>query len=191
MSRELIILASASPRRRELLAGLGVAFEVITADVPELDASSGLAPVELARENARRKAAAVAALHPARWVLGADTIVTLDGRVFGKPASLDQAREFLLALSGRTHQVVTACALFQPDGAPAIFHDATRVTFQPLTEETIARYLAKVHVLDKAGAYALQEQGDRLIARIEGSSANVIGLPVERLGELLQSCGLI
>src|SRR5271163_1463429 len=166
---------------------MGIRFEVVTTDVSEHDAKSAphLAPADLARENARRKAQAVAALRPGRWVLGADTVVALEKRVLGKPDSIEQARDFLAALSGRTHEVITGCALIAPDGAAEIFHEISRVTFHVLTGETIARYLAEVNVLDKAGAYALQERGEWIIERVEGSRANVIGLPTEALEKVL------
>jgi septum formation protein len=188
-----IILASGSPRRRELLGGMGVRFEVVTAPTPELDGASAphLSPAELAMENARLKADAVAKLRPGRWVLGADTVVALDGRLFGKPASLEEAAGFLRALSGRTHEVITGCALVSPLREVEIFHDTTRVTFLELTNETIARYLAAVPVLDKAGAYALQQHGEWIIAGVEGSRDNVIGLPTERLREILRAAGLL
>jgi len=205
-----IILASASPRRRDLLGQMGVAFEVVTADVEEHDAESSphLSPADLARENAQRKAAAVAALKPGRWVLGADTVVTLkrrvhrwgdgnskdrdmENRLFGKPASLAQAGNFLRVLSGHTHEVITGCALIAPDGEAEIFHDVSSVTFHRLSEETIARYLAEVNVLDKAGAYALQERGELIVERVEGSRHNVIGLPTEALERVFIRHGLI
>jgi len=183
-----LILASGSPRRRELLGELGVPFEVITSKVEELDGYSAphLAPDELALENARRKAAAVARDHPTRWVLGADTVVALEGRLFGKPVSLDEAREFLRALSGRTHQVITACVLRSPAGKENELHDVSSVTFLILSDETITRYLTEVHVLDKAGGYALQERGEWIVASVRGSRTNIIGLPVEKLSGLLR-----
>jgi septum formation protein len=189
-----LILASGSPRRRELLAKRGVSFEVLTADVVELDAESApdLSPLDLTRENARLKARAVAELARGRgrWVLGADTVVALNGCVYGKPASLEEARACLRRLSGRTHEVITGCTLVAPDGAETVFHDITRVTFLPLSDEIIARYLAEVHVLDKAGAYALQECGEWIIAGVEGSRDNVIGLPVEMLEKVLHDNGM-
>jgi septum formation protein len=193
VSEEKIILASGSPRRRELLGGMGVRFEVVTADVSEHDAKSAphLSPVDLARENARRKAKAVAALRPGRWVLGADTVVVLEKRVMGKPASLDQARDFLAALSGQMHEVITACALISPDGEAEIFHEISRVMFQVLSGEAIERYLAEVNVLDKAGGYALQERGEWIVERVEGSRTNVIGLPTEALERVLKMHGLL
>jgi len=187
-----IILASASPRRRQLLTEMGLSFEVVTADIPELDAISSphLLPVELARENARLKASVVAKLHPKRWVLGADTVVALEKRLLGKPISLEEAHHFLRTLSGRTHEVITGCALFDPEGNVNIFHEISRVIFRELSDETIQRYLAEVSVLDKAGAYALQERGDWIVERVEGSRSNVIGLPIERLGQIFKERGL-
>jgi len=188
-----IILASGSLRRRELLAAMGVRFEAVTADVREHDAESAphLAPVDLARENARWKAEAMASLRPGRWVLGADTVVALGTRLFGKPESLDQARQFLTALSGQTHEVITGCALIAPDGEAEIFHEISRVTFRVLTDDVIARYLAEVNVLDKAGAYALQERGEWIVERVEGSRDNVIGLPTEALERVFKKRGLL
>ena len=193
MPKETIILASGSPRRRELLQAMGISFEVVTSDVPELDADSapGMPPVDLAQENARRKALAVAALHPSRWVLGADTVVTLDNRSLGKPVSLDEARLFLAMLSGREHEVITACALIEPTGKQHEFHEVTKVAFRKLTLGIINRYLNAVHVLDKAGAYALQEEGDLIIERVEGSQTNVVGLPWEMLAKYFQMVGLL
>jgi len=193
VSKEQIILASASPRRRELLGGMGVRFEVVTARVRELDGATSrhLSPVELARENARRKAKAVNALRPGRWVLGADTVVALDKMVMGKPDSIDQAMQFLGMLSGKTHDVVTACALIAPDGEAEIFHETSRVTLRALSYQEIGRYLGVVNVLDKAGGYALQERGEWVVDRVEGSRANVIGLPVEALEKVLHARGLL
>jgi nucleoside triphosphate pyrophosphatase len=193
VAKEQIILASESPRRRELLRGMGVRFDVVTARVRELDGvtSPQLAPADLARENARRKAKAVAALRPGRWVLGADTVVALEKRVMGKPDSIDQARNFLAALSGETHEVITACALIAPDGEAEIFHAVSRVTLRVLSFQEIGRYLGVVNVLDKAGGYALQERGEWIVERVEGSRANVIGLPTEALEPVLKKHGLL
>lgn len=188
-----LILASASPRRRQLLNELGLSFEVRVADVKELDALSApqLDPTELALANARLKAEAVARENRGRWVLGVDTVVALEKRIFGKPGSPDEAREFLRALSGRIHRVITACVLFSPDGVEDFFVEESAVTFLPLTEEIISRYLAAVEVMDKAGAYALQERGDWIVAGVEGSRTSVVGLPLEKLAALLRSRGLL
>jgi septum formation protein len=181
-----LLLASASPRRRELLSQAGIAFEVVSVSVAELDAATAphLSAAQLAEANAQLKARAAA--RGGRCVLGADTVVTREGRLYGKPASLSEARDFLRALSGATHEVITGCALIGPDGAETIFHETTRVTFRPLKEEMIDRYLAEVPVLDKAGAYGLQERGELIVERVEGSRSNVIGLPVERLVPVLR-----
>jgi septum formation protein len=193
VAKEQIILASESPRRRELLNGMGIRFEVVTARVRELDGATAphLAPADLARENARRKAKAVAGLRPGRWVLGADTVVALEKKIMGKPVSIDQARSFLTALSGQTHDVITGCALIAPDGEVEIFHETSRVTLQVLSDQVIGNYLGVVNVLDKAGAYALQERGDWIVERVEGSRANVIGLPTEALEKIFIKHGLL
>lgn len=193
MGKKQIILASASPRRRELLSAMGVTFEVVTAEVSELDHDSApqLTPAGLALENARLKSLAVAKLRPGCWILGADTVVALGDQLFGKPATAEQAREFLRGLSGRTHEVITACVLIASDGKKQEFHDVTGVTFRDLTPEVIDRYLAEVNVLDKAGAYALQERGEWIIERVRGSRSNVIGLPVEELTKYFQASGLL
>jgi septum formation protein len=185
-----LLLASASPRRRALLAGAEIAFEVVSVSVAELDATVAphLGAAQLAEANAQLKARAAA--QAGRWVLGADTVVALEGRLFGKPASLEEARDFLRALSGATHEVITGCALIGPDGVETIFHEVTRVAFRQLDDETIDRYLAEVPVLDKAGAYGLQERGELIVEGVEGSRSNVIGLPVERLIPLLRERGL-
>jgi septum formation protein len=193
MSPVKIILASASPRRRELLQEMGIPFEVVTVDVIELESISPLhpTPTDLAHENARRKAHSVSALQTGRWVLGADTVVALDGQLFGKPTSQEEAQAFLQALSGRTHEVITAGVLIDPTGSRQEFHEVTQVLFRPLSPEIINRYLAEVHVLDKAGAYALQEHGDLIIEHVEGSRTNVIGLPTEMLERVFKSRGLL
>lgn len=172
---------------------MGLRFEVVTARVRELDGitSPHLLPVELACENARRKAKAVAALRPLRWILGADTVVALDKKIMGKPASIDQARDFLWMLSGQTHEVITGCTLIAPNGEMENFHDISRVTLQTLSHVIIGRYLGEVDVLDKAGGYALQERGEWIVDRVEGSRANVIGLPTEALAPILQKHGLL
>jgi septum formation protein len=185
-----LILASGSPRRRELLTEMGLKFEVVAVPVTELDRRSApsLSPAKLTETNAHLKAQA--AWRPGWWVLGADTVVTLKGVIFGKPGSLEEARETLHALSGCTHEVTTGVALIDPGGLAEVFHETSRVTFRVLTDAIITRYLAHVSVLDKAGAYALQERGDWLIERVEGSLTNVIGLPVERLKPLLSGRGV-
>jgi len=178
----MLILASASPRRQELLEEARIPFQVDAPSIEEWDSATHpeLSPSELVRANARRKAEAVAARHPGSPVLAADTLVCCEGRILGKPADAAQAAAMLAWLAGRTHEVLTGVALRDPASRTLREHVArTRVTFRPLDAAQIAAYLAKVHVLDKAGAYALQDHGFDLVERIEGSRTNVIGLPME------------
>lgn len=180
-----LILASASPRRGMLLRQLGRRFRVVASDAPEV-APGHLAPHEICLANAAAKARAVAARFPGAWVLGADTEVALGTRVFGKPRHRREAAEFLRALSGRTHQVITGvCLMCRAEGWRRSFAETTQVTFHPLTDRQIAAYLREVDTLDKAGAYAVQESGESLIESIDGSLTNVVGLPLGRLRVLL------
>ena len=182
-----IILASASPRRQELLREAGVNFDVVPADVPELHDPAFTAR-ELSQFNAHRKARVVARRFPDRLVLGADTLVVLDSRVYGKPADEAEAFRMISELQGRTHEVVTGvCLLHERTGRECLFVEGTAVTFRPLTPTDIRDYLDRIHALDKAGAYAIQEHGDRIVAGIVGSYANVVGLPVERVSEVLDA----
>ena len=180
MSRPPLVLASASPRRRELLLAAGLEFSTAAAQGPELDDPSlGLAG--LVTVNARAKALEVAARHPQSVVLAADTLVWLEGQALGKPSNADDARRMLRRLSGRTHEVATGVHLLRLEPRQQVeFHEITRVRFRVLDDHTIEEYLAAVDVLDKAGAYALQERGELLVEAVEGSRSNVVGLPVER-----------
>ena len=184
-----IILASASPRRSALLGDLGLAFTVVPSDAEELH-NENLTAMELCQVNAYRKARAVAKMHPDCLVLGADTLVVLGTKLFGKPSSQEDARRMLTELQWRTHQAVTGvCLIHQRSHRQKIFAEQTDVTFRPLSEEQIQRYLAAVHTLDKAGAYAIQEQGNEIVESISGSFSNVVGLPVERLKRELEEWG--
>ena len=175
------ILASASPRRAELLRRLGVEFTIITQPTAEAHQEDFTAR-ELCLVNAYRKARAVAKQHPQALVLGADTLVYLGTTLYGKPADLADAHRMLRELAGHTHQVVTGVCLLQLGAHRCrLFAETTNVTFKPLTPEQIATYLAAIQPLDKAGAYAIQDQGDQIVARINGSFSNVVGLPVERV----------
>ncbi len=175
------ILASASPRRAELLRQLEVEFKVVPSDATEVY-DEQLSPRELCQLNAHRKTRAVAKKHPDLLVLGADTLVFLDGKIFGKPRDLVDARRMLRQLQGRTHQVVTGvCLMHLRTHRERIFAISTDVTFHPLTENQIGDYLAKINPLDKAGAYAIQEHGELIVAEISGSFSNVVGLPLEQL----------
>jgi len=176
-----LVLASRSPRRRELLVAAGAKDVTIAAsDVEESsDASQGLAALVL--NNARAKATDIAAQFPKSIVLGADTLVWLDGAALGKPSDMGEARHMLDRLSGRVHEVCTGVHLVRLDPHLQVeFHETTHVRFRPLDAAAIDAYLQRVDVLDKAGAYALQEHGDLIIESVEGSRSNVVGLPVER-----------
>lgn len=182
-----VILASASPRRAELLRQLGVEFTVVASDASELH-DQQLTARELSLVNAYRKARVVAKKFPDALVLGADTLVYADTTLFGKPENLEDAFRMLENLQGRSHQVVTAvCLLNLRHHRQRVFSDQTQVTFRPLDEALIRRYLAKVNPLDKAGAYAIQEEGDLIVERISGSYTNVVGLPVEKLRDELEA----
>jgi septum formation protein len=189
MDQPLVILASSSPRRAELLRQLGLVFKVIPAEVQEVHHDQ-LTAQEAAQVNAYRKARHVAKKFPDALVIGADTLVYLEEALFGKPANLEEAYVMLQRLQGRTHQVVTSVCLMQLRGhRQRMFAETTAVTFQRLDGVRIRRYLSRVNPLDKAGGYAIQEEGEQLIERIKGSYTNVVGLPVERLGAELKQWG--
>jgi septum formation protein len=182
-----IVLASASPRRAELLRQMGVEFKVVESEVAEIHHEQ-LTAFEVSQINAYRKARSVAKKLPDMLVLGADTLVYLDTRFFGKPATLEEAYQMLEELQGRTHQVVTAmCLLHLREHRQRISAERTAVTFRALDATKIRRYLNHVNPLDKAGGYGIQEDGDSIIENISGSYTNVVGLPVERLTAELQA----
>ena len=183
-----LILASGSPRRRELLADAGYAFRVVSPEVEEL--APGAHPFrKLCTVNATMKAREVQEMHPESVVLAADTMVGLDGEVLGKPLDLAEAARMLEMLSGRVHEVCTGVCVRSGDEEEAFF-EVTWVRFLPFGPEVIAEYLGKVEVLDKAGAYAIQDCGDLLVDRIEGEYENVVGLPVARVMMELERFGL-
>jgi septum formation protein len=188
-----LVLGSGSPRRRELLARAGVAFEVQAADIDEA-ARPGEAPRALAERLARAKAQAVArrvGATPSRLVLGADTIVLIDGDVLGKPVDPEDAVRLLSRLVGRHHVVLTGVALVASDrlGDARTVVVESKVAMRAADEAEIRRYVATGEPLDKAGAYAAQGQGRAFIARIEGSESNVIGLPIDETLALLRASG--
>jgi septum formation protein len=186
-----LILASASPRRRELLAELGVTFEVVAAEVTEHEEPS-TDPREMVAHNAALKAEWVAERHPDALVLGADTTVFIENHALNKPRDLEEARAMLWRLSGRTHTVFTGLAVRRHrDGYRIDEGVASDVTFKPLDEAIISAYLARVDPLDKAGAYAIQEHGELIVERYSGSFTNIIGLPLEATKHILTRCGLV
>ncbi len=174
-----IILASKSPRRRELLTLAGIDHVVETSDADE-SYPDGLEPREVVCLLAKVKARATAKNHPGETVLGADTVVATDGVILGKPADEKEAADMLRRLSGRTHEVYTGVCIIKPEGEK-VFYEKTKVTFYELTEEEIEAYVATGEPMDKAGAYGIQGKGVTLVRKIDGDYSNVVGLPVARV----------
>ncbi|HEX4641630.1 MAG TPA: nucleoside triphosphate pyrophosphatase [Chthoniobacterales bacterium] len=188
--RPRFVLASASPRRRQLLSEAGYEFEVVSPRVDEV-VHSWLTIREVTIWNAARKAAAACQLAPDAIVLAADTLVTIDGEVLGKPLDFEEAVRMLRRLSGRVHEVWTGVRIIAPAKRELrSFEEMSRVHFRPLDEPAIRRYLAKIDPLDKAGAYAAQGHGMEIIERIEGSFSNVVGLPMEKTALGLAAFGI-
>jgi septum formation protein len=181
-----VILASASPRRAELLRKLIRNFEVLPGHVEEHQPKH-LSPIEASLLNAYHKARVIAKKHPDSLVIAADTEVVLGRRVFGKPRDLKEAAEMLKDLAGHEHLVITGvCLLHLRRHHQRLFSVTTRVRFKSLRADEIAEYLAKINPLDKAGAYAIQERGELIVAKTDGSYSNVVGLPMERLRQELK-----
>ncbi|PIX85347.1 MAG: septum formation inhibitor Maf, partial [Nitrospirae bacterium CG_4_10_14_3_um_filter_53_41] len=172
-----LILASASPRRRDLLAEVGLRFEVIPSSVEE-EHQDGLSPLEVARTLAGEKAADVASRLTSGIVIGADTIVVLDGEILGKPKDPEDAFQMLRRLSGRSHEVITALVLIEAEsGKMMTGQETTRVFFKEMTDREISAYISTGEPMDKAGAYGIQGKGMLLVRRIQGCYTNVVGLP--------------
>ncbi|MFL6585105.1 MAG: Maf family protein [Chthoniobacterales bacterium] len=184
------VLASSSPRRRDLLREAGFEFKIARPPVAEI-ATDNLSGRELTVCNATRKALAVARSRRADVVLGADTLVALDGKTIGKPSDLAEARRILRRLSGRQHVVYSAVFICRlANGEQEVFHEISAVEFRHLDDCMIERYLEKIDPLDKAGAYAAQGEGAEIIARVDGSFTNVVGLPMERTIAALRAFGV-
>ena len=183
---ETLILASASPRRRELLSHAGIPFEVQAADVDE---HCGDPAAEAVKILSSRKAQSVRQRFPGRYILAADTLVELEGRVLGKPADPEEAFAMLRRLSGHTHQVYTGVTVISPTGDVLTGSDCTDVTFCDIPETEIAAYVASGEPLDKAGAYALQGRASLWVSHLEGSYSSVIGLPLFLVRNLLLQAG--
>ena len=178
-----IILASQSLRRNELLAASGVPFKAVAPDVEEIDIPGR--PEDTVRHNSETKAEWGARSYPDSVIIAADTVVFLD-RIMGKPETMTRARDMLVKLSGRTHKVYTAVTVILPSGGSTATRVAiSRVTMKTLDDEVISGYFRLVNPLDKAGGYAIQEYGEMLIDKCEGYFSNVIGLPMETLGEMM------
>ncbi len=183
---ETLILASASPRRRELLSHAGIPFEVQAAEVDEhCDGPASFA----VRTLSSRKALAVRSRFPSRFILAADTLVELEGVVLGKPSGPEEAAEMLRRLSGHTHQVYTGVTVINPDGEVFTDSDRSDVTFGNVPEAEIAAYVRSGEPLDKAGAYAIQGRASLWISHMEGSYSSVIGLPLYLVRALLIKAG--
>ena len=188
-----MILASGSPRRRDLLSQAGIPFEINPADIPELE-EPGESPMDFARRLAREKALAVAQRlgpTPPHWVLGADTIVVVDSDILGKPRDEKNAMELLERLTGRGHLVVTAVALVASDTlAIRDFAVTTQVEMRDVPRDELAAYVATGECLDKAGGYAVQGGARSFVTKIVGSETNVIGLPMDETLALLAEVGI-
>ena len=185
-----LVLASSSPRRRQLLAMVGAAFEVDPPTTQE-QISPGLSAADVVVSLAAAKAEEVAARRPHDVVVGADTVVVIDGQILGKPRDDEDARRMLRRLSGRTHEVWTGLAVVhRASGRQARAAECTRVTFRQLDEQTLDRYVRTGEGLDKAGAYAVQGLGSLFVTRIEGCYFNVVGLPLARLAMMLEPFGV-
>ena len=185
-----VILASASPRRAELLRKIVREFQVIPGHADEFQPEH-LSPTEACMLNAYRKARVLAKQFPDALVIGADTEVCLGGRVFGKPKNRRAAEQMLAELEGRAHQVITGvCLVHLRRHRQRTFAEVTRVTFKALGADEIVDYLDRIDPFDKAGAYALQEHGELIVQKTEGSVTNVVGLPVERLRTELKAFAL-
>ena len=181
----MLILASGSPRRKHLLESIGVHFKIVLPEVAEKNHISD--PRELVETNARIKSGWVARRYPANWILGSDTTVALGQEILGKPRDLDEARNMLKRMAGRTHTVYTAVCLIQLQAEKEELLTVTsRVTFKPLDDAAISEYFKVVNPLDKAGSYGIQEGRELVVDRWEGSFSNIMGLPLDEVGELLQ-----
>lgn len=188
LSMKKLILASGSPRRREMIASLGIPFEVIKSDIDETQ-HAGEDPFAYVERLSMEKAQTVAeTLEEDLPVLAADTIVVLDGEILGKPADADEAREMLQRLRGREHRVCTAFTVLQA-GERVTRREVTRVTMRDYTDAEIDAYIASGDPFDKAGSYAIQNEAFAPVAHIEGDYNNVVGLPLDRVKEVLQSLG--
>ena len=186
-----LILASASPRRRELLGELGVPFTVVVAQVVEHEETT-TDPRVMVAHNAALKADWVADRNPDAIVLGADTTVFIDQHALNKPADAAGARAMLRRLSGRTHTVFTGLAVRRRrDGLKIDDGVASEVTFKSIGDDVIEAYLARVHTLDKAGGYGIQDHSDMIVAGYRGSLTNIVGLPLETTKQILTRCGLL
>lgn len=180
---ENIILASSSPRRRRLMLEAGFNFEIIVSDAEEI-CDKFMIPWDLTVQNAQIKASPIAQNNQEKIVIGADTVVSLDNEIFGKPSDMEEAVKMLARLSGRTHIVTTGVCIIQKEKNET-FYVNTEVTFKPLSGKEISQYVKVINPLDKAGAYAAQDHGELIIEKYSGSFTNVVGLPMSEVKEAL------
>ncbi len=187
MEKQKLVLASTSPRRRELLAQMGAEAEVLPVEIPEQ--MEGLPPTELVMTNAYLKGKMAATLRPDAYIVAADTLVFLDNTILGKPADVKEAKEMLQALSGKGHRVYTGISVIAPGGKQQQKAVETKVWFRRLKEKEIDAYIATGEPLDKAGAYGIQGLGAVFIEHIAGDYNNVVGLPLATLYGMLEALG--
>lgn len=183
LNMENIILASSSPRRRRLMLEAGFNFEIIVSDAEEIS-DKFMIPWDLTVQNAQIKASPIAQINQEKIVIGADTVVSLDNEIFGKPSDMEEAVKMLARLSGRTHIVTTGVCIIQKEKNET-FYVNTEVTFKPLSGKEISQYVKVINPLDKAGAYAAQDHGELIIEKYSGSFTNVVGLPMSEVKEAL------
>ena len=183
LNMENIILASSSPRRKRLMLEAGFKFEIIVSDAEEIS-DKFMIPWDLTVQNAQIKASPIAQINQEKIVIGADTVVSLDNEIFGKPSDMEEAVKMLARLSGRTHIVTTGVCIIQKEKNET-FYVNTEVTFKPLSGKEISQYLKVINPLDKAGAYAAQDHGELIIEKYSGSFTNVVGLPMSEVKEAL------
>ena len=183
LDMENIILASSSPRRRRLMLEAGFNFEIIVSDAEEI-CDKFMIPWDLTVQNAQIKASPIAQINREKIVIGADTVVSLDNEIFGKPSDMEEAVKMLARLSGRTHIVTTGVCIIQKEKNEN-FYVNTEVTFKPLSGKEISQYVKVINPLDKAGAYAAQDHGELIIEKYSGSFTNVVGLPMSEVKEAL------
>ena len=183
LTMQNIILASSSPRRKRLMLEAGFNFEIIVSDAEEIS-EKFMIPWDLTVQNARIKASPIAQNNHEKIVIGADTVVSLDNEIFGKPSDMEEAVKMLARLSGRTHIVTTGVCIIQKEKNET-FYVNTEVTFKPLSGKEISQYVKVINPLDKAGAYAAQDHGELIIEKYSGSFTNVVGLPMSEVKEAL------
>ena len=183
VNMENIILASSSPRRKRLMLEAGFNFEIIVSDAEEI-CDKFMIPWDLTVQNAQIKASPIAQNNQEKIVIGADTVVSLDNEIFGKPSDMEEALKMLARLSGRTHIVTTGVCIIQKEKNET-FYVNTEVTFKPLSGKEISQYVKVINPLDKAGAYAAQDHGELIIEKYSGSFTNVVGLPMSEVKEAL------